>query len=193
MSSQQEFVDFMVRVRQGDERAAEELVRRYEPLIRREIRGHLEDSRLTRALDSVDISQSVLASFFVRVAAGEYDLHDPSQLVHLLVKMARNKLISRARWQFSQKRDARRVEIDSNVLQNLPDDRDSPSQHVSGRELLESLVAKLSVEERHISELRGNNLTWEDVAGRLGGTPHGRRMQLARAIERVSRELGLDD
>ncbi len=39
----------------------------------REVRLHLEDSRLSRSLDSVDVSQSVLASFFVRAAAGEYD------------------------------------------------------------------------------------------------------------------------
>jgi len=45
-----------------------ELVREYEPLIRREVRLHLEDQRLARLFDSMDICQSVLASFFLRTA-----------------------------------------------------------------------------------------------------------------------------
>ncbi len=61
MTSEIGFADFMRRIRAGDEEAAFELVRRFEPLIRREVRLHLEDSRLSRSLDSVDVSQSVLA------------------------------------------------------------------------------------------------------------------------------------
>ena len=50
------------RVRAGDEQAARELVRRYEPAIRRAARIRLVDTRLNRLLDSMDICQSVLAS-----------------------------------------------------------------------------------------------------------------------------------
>ncbi len=192
MSDEKGFADFIQRIRSGDEAAAAELVRKYEPLIRREVRFHLEDSRLTRALDSIDISQSVLASFFVRAAAGEYDLDQPNQLAGLLVKMAHNKLASQARRQLSLKREAYRVEVEPDVLGRIPDEADTPSQHVSGRELLETFCAKLSAEELRISELRSSDLTWEQIAGQLGGTPHGRRMQLTRAIDRVAQELGLD-
>ena len=45
------FADFVRRVRAGDEQAAAELVGQYEPLIRREVRLHLEDRRLSRILD----------------------------------------------------------------------------------------------------------------------------------------------
>jgi len=44
------FADFIDRVRAGDEQAAAELVRRYEPLIRREVRLHLEGRRPAREL-----------------------------------------------------------------------------------------------------------------------------------------------
>lgn len=186
------FADFLRRIRQGDEEAATELVRRYEPLIRREVRLRLEDTRLIRSLDSMDISQSVLASFFVRAAAGEFDLQDPPQLMRLLVKMARNKLASQARWQFRKKREARRVDWQEDGTRSIPDHADGPSQQLSIRELLERARAALSDEERRITELRKQNHTWEDVARELGGTPHGRRMQLNRAIDRITRELGLD-
>src|SRR5919198_6288365 len=87
------------RVRAGDAAAAAELVRRYEPVIRSRIRVWLrmQDRRLRRVFDSMDVCQSVLASFFVRAAAGQYDLEEPRDLLKLLVKMARNKLAMRAR------------------------------------------------------------------------------------------------
>src|SRR5438270_8122393 len=93
------FTDLIRRVRAGDERAAAELVRQYEPLIRREVRLRLTDLRLARAFDSMDVCQSVLASFFVRTAAGQYDLGGPADLLRLLVRMTRNKLASAAREQ----------------------------------------------------------------------------------------------
>jgi hypothetical protein len=39
----------------------------------------------------MDICQSVLATFFVRVAAGEYDLKEPDDLIKLLPNMTRNE------------------------------------------------------------------------------------------------------
>src|ERR1700736_4210985 len=91
------FADFMHRVRAGDQQAAAELVRRYESEIRREVRLRLSDPRLNRALDSMDLCQSVLGSFFVRVALGQYDLDNPRQLLKLLMGMARNKLAFQVR------------------------------------------------------------------------------------------------
>lgn len=77
MSDRGPFAEFLRRIRAGDEHAAAELVRRYEPAIRLEVRLRLGDPRLRRVLDSMDICQSVLASFFVRAAVGQYDLERP--------------------------------------------------------------------------------------------------------------------
>src|SRR6516164_7885076 len=112
MSDQPAFTDFLRRIRAGDEQAALEMVRRYEPLIRRQVRLQLEDRRLCRLFDSMDVCQSVLKSFFFRTAAGEYDLDTPEQLQRLLVTMAKNKLASAARSQHRRRRDQRRVAAD---------------------------------------------------------------------------------
>ncbi len=192
MTDKKGFTDFMRRIRAGDESAASELVQRFEPLIRREVRARLEDTRLSRSLDSIDVSQSVLASFFVRVAAGEYDLDEPEQLIRLLMKMARNKLVSKARRQFSEKREARRIDLGDDQLELVPDHADSPSQNASGREMFQRFYARLTDEERQICDMRSRELSWDQVAGQLGGAPSARRMQLTRAIDRVSQELGLD-
>src|SRR6188768_1022559 len=93
------FTTFMTRVRAGDQQATTELVRLYEPEIRREVRLRLRDPRLRRDFDSMDICQSVLASFFVRAALGQYELDQPEQLLRLLVDMSRKKLVDHAREQ----------------------------------------------------------------------------------------------
>jgi DNA-directed RNA polymerase specialized sigma24 family protein len=82
------FEDLIRRVRAGDEAAAAELVRRYETLVRRTVRLRLRDPRLQRLLDSVDICQSVLASFFARAALGQFELNTPQDLCRLLTAMA---------------------------------------------------------------------------------------------------------
>ncbi|HVK16457.1 MAG TPA: sigma-70 family RNA polymerase sigma factor [Fimbriiglobus sp.] len=193
MSDDDTFTQFVARIRSGDEQAASDLVKRYEPLIRREVRMQLEDQQLNRAFDSMDVCQSVLASFFLRTAAGEYDLERPEQLVGLLVTMARNKLASAARREYRVRRDARRVsEAAAEGLDRVPDAEDSPGEVLATKELLEQFRQSLSDQERQIVELRGDGLTWADVAARLGGTAQSRRMQLSRAVERVVRELGIE-
>jgi DNA-directed RNA polymerase specialized sigma24 family protein len=97
MADELKFAEFMSRIRAGDDDAARELVRQYEPLIRREVLLRIRDDRLNRAFDSMDVSQSALASFFTRAVSGNYQLNRPEQLAKLLITMARNKLVSCAR------------------------------------------------------------------------------------------------
>lgn len=193
MSGGSTFPDFVARIRAGDEQAAAELVRQFEPLIRREIRVHLEDDRLGRLFDSMDICQSVLASFFLRTAAGEYDLERPEQLVALLVTMARNKLASAARREHRACRDSRRLsEQAAEQLASVSDAGEDPGEVLASKELLERFRQALSDEERQIVASRSEGLAWAEVAARLGGTAQSRRMQLTRAVERVVRQLGIE-
>ncbi len=97
MTDTPDFADFLRRIRAGDDSAALELVNRFEPLIRREVRVRIGDDRLNRAFDSLDVSQSVFANFFFRAAKGEFQLERPEQLARLLMTMARNRLVSRVR------------------------------------------------------------------------------------------------
>src|SRR6516225_12368449 len=108
MAESSEFAEFIRRIRAGDDQAARELVQLYEPVIRREVRLRLRDLRLASRFDWTDICQSVLASFFVRAAAGQYDLERPDQLVRLLVSIARNKVAYHARRHRAGNRDLRK-------------------------------------------------------------------------------------
>jgi RNA polymerase sigma-70 factor (ECF subfamily) len=194
MADSNTFRDFVRRIRAGDEQAALTLVREYEPFIRREVRLHLQDQRLCRLFDSMDICQSVLASFFVRTAAGQYDLDRPDQLLKLLISMARKKLAMTARRHRRQRRDHRRNLADvSNKLELVEDVSPSPSQLAAGKELLQRFRESLTDEERQLSDLRNQGLAWAQIAIELGGTAQARRVQLSRAVDRVAQTLGLMD
>ena len=193
MSDDNIFACLIRRLRGGDPRAAEELVREYEPAIRLEVHCRLRDPRLRRAFDSLDVCQSVLASFFVRAAAGEYDLKQPDQLRKLLVGMARKKLLFQVRKQRAQCRDVRRLEpiaqADGVAVAADP----SPSRQYEAQDLLHNFQQRLTPEERQLAELRAQGREWPDIAAQLGGTPSARRKQLTRAVDRVARDLGLDE
>jgi RNA polymerase sigma factor (sigma-70 family) len=186
------FLDLVRRVRAGDDAAAAELVRRYEPLIRREVRLRLEDRRLGRLFDSMDVCQSVLKSFFVRTAAGQFDLDEPGQLIRLLVTMTRNKLASEARKQHRDKRDQRRQAADAAGLEAVAEPAASPSRVIEARDLLAEVRGRLADDERQLADLRAQGLTWDEVAARVGGTAHNRRVQLSRALDRVAEALQID-
>jgi RNA polymerase sigma-70 factor (ECF subfamily) len=186
------FQEFIRRIRAGDEAAAAELVRTYEPAIRRAARVRLVDSRLQRLFDSMDISQSVFGSFFVRAALGQYELQKPEQLLRLLVAMSRKKLVDHIREQGAARRDLRR-DVGSAPIQDLPAAADDPSQQAAARELLHEFRKRLSEEEAKVADRRAGGLSWEQIAAELGGTADARRKELTRALNRIARELGQDD
>jgi RNA polymerase sigma-70 factor (ECF subfamily) len=191
MAEQKSFVDFVRRIRAGDEEAARELVSQFEPIIRLEVRRRLTDPSLFRLFDSMDVCQSVLASFFVRAAAGQYDLDEPEQLTKLLVAMTRKKVAFQARKQHSQRRDSRRTV--SGELGETITDRPGPERQVVMQDLLQAVRNCLTLEERQLADLRGLGHSWPEIAARLGGTPQARRKQLNRALDRVARHLHVDE
>jgi RNA polymerase sigma-70 factor (ECF subfamily) len=150
----------------------------------------MRNPALRRVFDSMDICQSVLASFFARAAVGDFDLDEPTQLIRLLVGMARNKVAEQARHHQRQRRDVRRVGDLDLQAGSIPDQVESPSRLASGRELLRMFRERLSDEERRIADLRASGCDWATVAAELGGTAEGRRKQLARAVVRVEKDLG---
>src|ERR1043166_2020734 len=135
MSAELSFKELIERVRHGDEPAADELLRRYEPALRRVIQVRLFDARVRRVHDADDICQSVLASFFVRLAVGQYEFDAPEDLIKLLGSMARNKIIDKGRRADREGQVDPRIPM-TDVSETVNSGEATPSQNVAIKELV---------------------------------------------------------
>jgi RNA polymerase sigma-70 factor (ECF subfamily) len=172
MSEYDSFAEFIRRIRAGDDQAARELVERYEPVIRRGTRLRLRDPRLASRFDWADVCQSVMASFFARAAAGQFDLDRPEQLLWLLVVMTQNKVTQQVRRNSAGRRDYRRLEVqDPAYLEGRGAASPSPSRVVAGRDLLDEFRRRLSEEERRLADLRAQGCDWAEISAEVGPNP----------------------
>ncbi len=192
MDQEFSFSELIERVKSGNEQAVSQLVKKFEPVIRRELRFRLRDSRARFELESMDISQSVLSNFFVRVATRQYDLKEQGDLVKLLVTMTRNKVAENLRARHRQRRDSRRT-VQGVEGMALATADPTPSRVLAGKEILQLVRQNLSGEERRLVDLRCQGLSWEEIANSLGGSADARRKQMARAIDEIVHKLRLDE
>jgi DNA-directed RNA polymerase specialized sigma24 family protein len=185
-----DFRALLERLRTGDGAAAAEIVRTYEPALMRVIRVKMADPRLKKLHGESDIFQSVMGSFFVRVALGQYDLREPEDLARLLAVMARNKVAEKAR-----RRDVARggEDLDGEGAAAVAAPDASPSRVVELRQLAEIARARLPADLIELVALRDDGLEWKDIAARIGGTADAHRKRLARAASAIALELGFDD
>ena len=183
-SDNDEFRHLLERVRANDEAAVTELIRRYEPEIRTMVRAWLRpwEARLRKVFDSIDICQSVLAWFFLHDGPKKYDLSQPENLRKLFLVMVRNRVFYHVR---RNKKDQRTTPmIDDAVGREVP-----PDEAASQRELVALITSRLTPEEADLAQRRLEGRTWNEIAAAIGGSADSRRMQLARAAERLAREL----
>jgi RNA polymerase sigma-70 factor (ECF subfamily) len=186
------FGELMALVRAGDQDAAAELVRRHESAVRRFVRFRLTHPRMRSLFDSMDICQSVLASFFFRAAAGQYDVESPDKLVQLLARMARNKLASHARKERTARYDDRKPEDLIDHAAGLRSREPEPGEEISARELCQKALGQLTDEERELVERRREGCDWASIAQEKGSTAIVVRKQFSRALDRVLKEVGLE-
>lgn len=175
------FADLVRKARGGDPRAAEVLVREYEPAIRREVRL-MTTSTKRHIVETVDVCQSVMKSFFIRIAAGQFDVSEPGQLFALLKKMARNKVRERLR----KRREDRMPDYEPYSTEN------DPAWPIVAKDLLENVERRLDSDERLLWQRRREGRSWDEIAAEVGKRPDALKKRYSRAIDRVSQELGLE-
>ncbi len=185
------FGELLGRVRHGDESACADLVRLYEPEVRRFVRYRLNAPRLRRLLDSADICQSVFAKFFVRLAGGDFDLQSPRQLQRLLVTMAANKLLDHARRQGTARRGGGTAA--GGPPDTLADPALPPDRTAEARDVAEVVRSRLSDDELVVLDRWMQGQDWPEIAGAAGASPDAVRKRLTRALDRVARDLGWAD
>ena len=181
------FTAFIKRIRSGTTRRQPELVKRYEPEIHREVRLRLRPA-FARDFDSMDICQSVLASFSCVRRWGEYEVDRPERLPRLLVTMARNKLIYQVRRQRRQTRQPPRGRGRTGKSCNPWRPEMSQRRGRPARDSARSASGSTTTSARSPHLRPGPRMG--QVASQMGGTPEGR--QAAPAPSNASlRKLGL--
>jgi RNA polymerase sigma-70 factor (ECF subfamily) len=176
-----------VQAREGSEGALEALyqrcARKLLPLIR------LRMGRVLRAeLESRDILQSVLLKSFERLT----QVQDPAALMAWMARIAENEIRDRMDYERRQRRDAaRRLPIDAAADLPAPV-RQALSQAILNEqaERLERALEALPDAQREAIILRKlEELTFPEMAARLGKTEDASRMMFARAMTALTLAL----
>ena len=191
----EEFAAFVKRIHSGDEQAARDLIKEFEPEVRRAARVRLTDSRLRRLVDSIDICQSVFGRFFKGVSAGDFELDSSDQLLAVLTTMTRNRIIDLHRAQSAQKRRPTEAGQPGFVPDpgELADELSGPRSNAIAREQLEQVRSRLDEDEARLVEIRTGGSSWQEVASELGESEEVVRKRFERLIKRVRSEVSLSE
>ena len=176
-------------IKAGDQTAAAELVRHYEPEVRRFVRFRLTDPRLRRLFDSVDICQSVMARFFHRIQTERITVEHPLQLLRLLITMARNSLLDHAR-KAKVRRTVQGTGTEDEMTQ-YADPRTGPAEQIERADLLVLIRSRLRADEQQALDRWLHGCGWEEMSQEFACEPDALRKRLTRALDRATKELGL--
>jgi RNA polymerase sigma factor (sigma-70 family) len=187
----EDLAGLLARVKSGDEKAARDLLHRFENDVRMMVRVRLPRA-LRSQFDSMDFVQAVWQSV---LTGSNEDLDRFANVQHFrgyLSGVARNKVLEehRRRTQ-TRKYDLRREEPlytrrgDRDVLRELPTSDPTPSQDVQAQDRLRQMIAGRSPQSAEIVDLRRRGMTFEEIAERTG--LHERRVR--RIIEAIRKRM----
>lgn len=168
------------KLNRGDEKAAEQVFREYEPYLRKVVRRMLPN-HLRPKFDSIDIVQSVWGDMFTVFREGGTSFAGVPQLRAFLVRATQNRFIDRIR----QHQTALKREVHGACeLDELPArDQSRPSEVAIANELWEQLLQNCPAEHRPILTLRYAGASPIEIAEKLSMHPG--------SVRRILREMAL--
>jgi RNA polymerase sigma-70 factor (ECF subfamily) len=160
------FDSVLARLGLGDEHAAAEVFRRYEPYLRKVVRRQLPGEMRSK-FDSLDVVQSVWLDVLRGLRQAGWQFADAAHLKAFLVKATRNRLIDTCR---HHRQAAQREQVlpEGSDAEEPPSPQPRPSQVVHATELWEQMLALCPPEHRELLRLKRDGLEAPEIAGRLG-------------------------
>lgn len=180
------FDSLIVRVRNGDNDAATDLLSEYGPHIIRVIRRRM-NAKLRERFDSQDFTQAVWASFFGNLDAVTR-LRDSAELILFLSRVASNKVIDAGRRSQVSAEMRLSERSPSEARDHLPlveTTQPTPSQHAIAQESLDRIVRDEGETERHIVDCRRRGMTQQEIAAEMGTSER----QIRRILSRLARKM----
>jgi hypothetical protein len=183
----------------GDQQAIDALLRELDPFVRKIIRLRLLDGRLRRVMDTTDIFHSLLKDFLARKTSdplsaqtpvpalgqrnGENGADASAGLRAYLAAAVHHKIETRAR---KERRHAGGLPIGWDIAGPEP----APSRRVEAEDFRQAIRVRLSEDTQLLFDLKGQALSWNEIATKVGGSPDALRMRLARAVAAALSDLG---
>jgi RNA polymerase sigma factor (sigma-70 family) len=167
MGSADEAKDWIRRLGEGDEQAAEEFLElNFEDLLRF-IRSRLRRAPLSE-VGSMDIAQTAFADFFAAVKAGRIPTSQHEEASRaLLFRIAKCKLIKYLRRKNAQKRRSRRVAGES-IFDGIPGGEPGPDFGTLVEEICEEISRQLDEKSLQVFLLKLEDYSNTDIAEKLG-------------------------
>ena len=188
-----EFLALLARVRQSDESAASELIRRYERAVLRSVRSRL-GRNMRGALDSADVLQSVHRSLLVGLKNERYQVASPQQLIGLAVVMVQRKVARQ--WRKLKRLPTTTFDDISggqdSPIDQIASDDPTPSQVASAAELLERFLSQLDELDQQLVRFKLNGLSSVEAAAILDREPAFVRVRWTRLRQKL-RERGFGE
>jgi RNA polymerase sigma-70 factor (ECF subfamily) len=154
------------RLADGDEAAAEEFLRKYEPLLRQVVR-RLLPPQLRSKLDTADVLQSVWADVVRGFKQGRWYFPDDARLRAFLVTMARNRFLDRVRQHSAALKHEERLAGPEQEAA-VPAQQPHPSEEAQANELWERMVELCPPEHRELLRLKRQGLPMSELVARTG-------------------------
>jgi RNA polymerase sigma-70 factor (ECF subfamily) len=187
----------LMRVQQGDERALDDLLRRYRDRVLRIARIRT-GPELARRVEPDDIVQATFERAWKSFHT--FDSREPSRLIDWLAVLAENSIRDQARRWNAEMRDPAKEErpqhSDDGSWTALPIAAGgaTPSQHAVAREtaaIYDRCLSELPVHQREVVLLRQfADMTWAETAERIGSPSAKAAVQLhLRALEALRLKL----
>jgi RNA polymerase sigma-70 factor (ECF subfamily) len=190
MPTDDSFADLMGRLRQGDDTAAASVFHRFAHRLIALARIRL-DSRLRPKVDPEDVLQSVFKSFFLRHAAGQFDLGGWDGLWALLTVITVRKCGRVNRYFRSAGRDAETAATvassDSSPAWEALASDPSPSEVLMLTELVEGLLRDLPERDRAVVVLGLQGYNAAEISTQLGRPERSVYRVLQRVRSRLER------
>jgi RNA polymerase sigma-70 factor (ECF subfamily) len=193
MAPDDSFAHLMVRLRSGEDAAAQDVFERFAGRLVALARRRF-NRLLAHKVDPEDVVQSAYKSFFVRHRAGKLDVSGWDGLWNLLTLITLRKCADRAEYFLADRRDAAREATGLDGADGAEawlralDREPRPEEAVILAETVEHLFRDLSAHERPILELSLQGYTASEISVRLGRAERSvRRLreQIRKRLERL--------
>jgi RNA polymerase sigma factor (sigma-70 family) len=153
------------KLREGDEAAAEQLFRAYEPYLRVVVRRKLS-AALRAKFDSADVVQSVWADLLHRFRQSRYSFPDPEHFRAFLVKATQNRFFDHLRRHVNELAQGQPLHEHGADVPASPEP--DPSEVLQADELWQRMLSLCSPVQAEALRLRREGFPAAEIAARTG-------------------------